>query len=78
MTVNATIDIIFCWSLVRLGRPTEDGCELVLGSVDGCRTAVRSMAANFGDASLTRGDYECGIEVIDNFAGIDVYRTTTR
>ena len=49
-----------------------------LSSVDGCRNSVRSMAANNGDASLTRGDYECGIELIDNFVGIGVYRYTTR
>ena len=49
-----------------------------LSSVDACRTAVRSMAWNYGDASLTQGDYECGIEVVDYLGGIDIYRTTAR
>ena len=51
---------------------------LGLGSVDVCRNAVRSMAASYGDPNLTMGDYECGIEVIDNLGGIDIYRTSTR
>ena len=49
-----------------------------LGSVESCRTAVYSMASNYGDVSLIRGDYECGIEVVGNLGGIDIYRTTTR
>lgn len=48
------------------------------GSVEGCRNWVRLSAALRGDPNLIRGDYECGIEVVDTFAGIPVYRTTVR
>ncbi len=47
-----------------------------LQSVDECRDAVSSMAATYNDSSFTRGDYECGIEIVDNFYGMNVYRTT--
>lgn len=49
-----------------------------LDSVQECRNWVRSAAASHGDANLIRGDYECGVEVVDTFVGISVYRTTVR
>lgn len=49
-----------------------------LNSVDECRSWVRSTASINGDSGIMRGDYECAIEVVYSFAGISVYRTTTR
>lgn len=52
--------------------------RLRLSSVDDCRVWVRMAAAANNDIGVVRGDFECGIEVIDTFAGINVYRTTVR
>jgi hypothetical protein len=52
--------------------------RLGLSSVDDCRVWVRMTAAANNDIGVVRGDFECGIEVIDTFAGINVYRTTVR
>jgi hypothetical protein len=49
-----------------------------LKSVDDCRAWVRLSAALNNDMGFIRGDFECGIEVVDTFAGISVYRTTVR
>ena len=49
-----------------------------LVSVDDCRAWVSSAAALNGDPSLFRGDYECGIEVVDSLGSISVYRNTVR
>jgi hypothetical protein len=49
-----------------------------LDSVDDCRAWVSSAAALNGDPSLFRGDYECGIEVVDSLGSISVYRNTVR
>lgn len=50
-----------------------------LTSVEACRDAVRLMAAKYGDESLTRGDYECGINPTgDTFGGITVYERTEK
>ncbi len=49
-----------------------------LGSVQECRDSVGAMASANGDPGLTRGDYECGIERLEDFGGVGVYRVTTR
>lgn len=49
-----------------------------LSSVQNCRDWVYRAAAINGDANLSRGDYECGVEVVDSFGGISVYRITVR
>lgn len=49
-----------------------------LSSVDSCRTAVRAMAAKNPNVGFVRDDYECGIEILYNLGGIDIYRTDTR
>lgn len=49
-----------------------------LSSVDDCRVWVRMTAAVNDDIGVVRGDYEYAIQVIDTFAGINVYRTTVR
>lgn len=49
-----------------------------LGSVQECRNWVRTLAASQGDTGIVRGDYECGVQVIDFVAGIPVYRITLR
>lgn len=49
-----------------------------LGSVQACRDSVAALASANGDPGLTRGDYECGIERLEDFGGVGVYRVTTR
>lgn len=48
------------------------------GSVDGCRTWIYTTAAANGDPGLVRGDYECGVQKLDTFMGLSVYRTTVK
>ena len=52
--------------------------SLGLGSVQECRDWVSYAAGSYGDGSLSRGDYECAVEVIDSFGGMSVYRITVR
>lgn len=47
-------------------------------SVQACRDWVYSAAAANGDPELERGDYECGIQKLDSFGGMSVYRATVR
>lgn len=49
-----------------------------LQSVQECRDWVLSIATSRGDPNLTVGDYECGVEQIDSFGGLSVYRLTVR
>jgi hypothetical protein len=49
-----------------------------LTSVQECRNWAYSIAASRGDPNLIRGDYECGVEQIDSFGGLSVYRLTVR
>jgi hypothetical protein len=49
-----------------------------LPSVQRCRDWVYRAAAINGDVALSRGDYECGVEVVGTFGSISVYRITTR
>ena len=49
-----------------------------LNSVQACRDWVYSIAASRDDPNLVLGDYECGVEQIDSFGGLSVYRTTVR
>lgn len=49
-----------------------------LDSVDACRKWVEFSAALNGDSALVRGDYECGVQLIDNDYGLPVYRVSTR
>jgi hypothetical protein len=49
-----------------------------VGSVEGCRDWVFAAAAANNDRSLRRGDYECGVGLIESFGGIGVYRLTVR
>lgn len=47
-------------------------------SVQACRDWVYSAAAANGDVGLERGDYECGVQKLDTYMGMLVYRTTVR
>lgn len=49
-----------------------------LDSIEECRVAVRTMALEFNDITLVRGDYECGVGALEDrqFGGITVYRIT--
>lgn len=47
-------------------------------SVQACRDWVYSAAAANGDAALERGDYECGVQKIDTYMGMSVYRATVK
>jgi len=49
-----------------------------LDSIKECRVAVRTMALEFNDIALIRGDYECGVGELEGrqFGGITVYRIT--
>jgi hypothetical protein len=49
-----------------------------LASVDACRTWVDHVSRAHNDVGITRGDYECGVGYLDDFAGMRVYRTTVR
>jgi len=49
-----------------------------LTSVQECRDWVYSTAASRGDPNIVRGDYECGVEQIDSFGGLAVYRISVR
>jgi hypothetical protein len=49
-----------------------------LKSVDECRAWVRSSSALSGDDGLYRGDYECGIGILDNSGSYSIYRNTVR
>ncbi|MBB5539534.1 hypothetical protein [Rhizobium giardinii] len=49
-----------------------------LENVAACRSAVNAMARLNNDPSLTRGDYECGVGKLSDFASIGVYRLTVR
>lgn len=49
-----------------------------LSSVADCRTWVRGEASWNGDAGFIRGDYECAVGKLDDFAGLPVYRATVR
>lgn len=49
-----------------------------LSSVQRCRDWAYRAAAINGDAALSRGDYECGVEVVDSFGTLPVYRITVR
>ena len=47
-----------------------------LGSVQECRDQVERMAFLNNDPRLLRSSYECGIQKIDTFGDIGVYRAT--
>jgi hypothetical protein len=49
-----------------------------LADIKACQDWVFALANVSGDASLSRGDYECGIGLIDGTRGIRVYRNTIR
>ena len=49
-----------------------------LKSVADCRAVIQSNARTYNDGSITTGDYECAIEIVDSIQGENVYSTTTR
>ena len=49
-----------------------------LESVDDCRTWVSNAADANNDPNLELGDYECGVEFLEYFGEMRVYRTTVR
>lgn len=49
-----------------------------LSSVQSCRDQVHLMAARNNDPGLMRGSYECGVQMIDTFGTLKVYRATVR
>lgn len=55
---------------------TEYREALSVGSVDACRLWVQDTATGLGDASLQRGDYECGVGCKTNDYGLNVCRLT--
>lgn len=57
---------------------TEHRKILGLTSITECRGAVHDMAAELGDRSLSRGDYECGIGQLSSEYGLSIYRITAK
>ena len=51
---------------------------LGLSSVEDCWAWARGETSWNGDAGLIRGDYECAIGKLDDFAELSVYRATVR
>jgi hypothetical protein len=49
-----------------------------VGSLNACRTWVRSMAAAMGDPGMERSDYECGVGRQGTVGDLGVYRLTVR
>jgi hypothetical protein len=49
-----------------------------LNTVQECRDWVYSVAESRGDDYLTRGDYECGVDLLEIYRGLSVYRLTVR
>ena len=49
-----------------------------LRSVDECRNWVKSQAIAIGDLDMSRSDYECGVEKIQDFGDMAMYRLTLR
>ncbi len=49
-----------------------------LHDVDACRRWVYAEAFKRNDDRMTRGDYECGIGLIEHIGGLKVYRITVR
>jgi hypothetical protein len=50
-----------------------------VGTIDECRRVVRAAASERGDPSLSRGDYECGVNPTgSNFGAMKVYEETVR
>ena len=63
--------------------PNRNNLDIVesntgLSSIDECRDWVNRQASIRNDPNMTRSDYECGIEHIDDWGGLKVYRTTTK
>lgn len=50
-----------------------------VGMVDDCRRWVRTKAKDYNDASLTRGDYECGVDFMSDVGeGLYMYQETVK
>lgn len=49
-----------------------------LENVDACRVWVFKQARSYNDSSIVQGDYECGIQKLENLNGLSVYRTTVK
>ena len=57
---------------------TMDLRQTGLKSVAECRTWVFQTAASKNDPNLARGDYECGVGLIEHYGPVGVYRITVR
>lgn len=49
-----------------------------LGSLNGCRSWVMTMATANADPGVHRGDYECGVGKLREMGDLTVYRLTVR
>lgn len=49
-----------------------------LDTVEACRDWVYAAAEQNNDSSIERGDYECGVGLLDTFNGLSVYRINLR
>ena len=70
-----TVDAYYYPDRYRLGRYIfVEGLQ----TVDDCRAWVSSQARLYNDPSIVRGDYECGIQKLETWNGLSVYRMTVK